>query len=1050
VQNKQFISPAPSYTVGSEEIGTWDIDGTNTWIRRVPITVNNTSTVNLTDNQINIDLENDVNVIFGKTQDDGGDIRVAGSSGDGTDNIVYSLENFDGLTTVGNVWVKVPSISASSSTTIYIYYNIGIDINDYNPLLWLDAADSSTITQSAGSVSQWDDKSVNGNNVTQGTASSQPQVITDGSHQVLEFSSDYMTDADGIWGNVAHSDTYVFAVYKNLNLPENGALFYENVVGGRYAAWSPWSTTLYYQPATASYLTATYNGDTTNYHVLKYESHSSGARDMARDGTSMANDANGATFTGNNSNFNVCAYPDGSNPQSVNMAEMIVIDSALTSAQVSEIEDYLTQKWISGPSSVLTTTSDHFAVFQTTNPKVNYYIVDERAIGETLSIISFDNGNQVSDTVTTQTVDEGEIVTLPFGAGVAQIDSYSVTGPLHIGFDGDSTDAAIPIAYAGREFTYRVDRGSDVFSFYAPFADASVQIQESSGAGWTTLQTVVVATGTVQTVAQNIVNSRVFKIISDEPILGFHHASNNDSKILYPTHLAFEEGSGSYEIYGIGTGSVLLGASSDANVTIYRSDGTSVSVVLNAANNFSYKESGGGSQGTALGYHIVSDAPIGATSYADADGIETVVFLSQKEFSREYVVSNPTQYISVVARDANVTCRVYDDTGAEITTDATGTMNNIPPQTGGGQVMPYPNNIHIGGADTSDGAYFQAGYHMICDEPVYAYYEHHLNSTISDETSWLTWPQVRKRAEVEPIVEDVDNVDEQGLYYESGFDSAGVGTDFEAYAEYTFDTSAMIYGEHTYWREIIWEEIINSRSSMSSVEQITIEVASADPVPTCATATYGAYAAIAPTTLSTVDDTSLPYVTNTTNTKQIILPDYFSDHSCVKMRVYLRTGDQAYAPKINNVKIGHYIPTILGDQLSNPTVSVAGATTGTSERYRVVKAVTADAGLNGSQVFITYEGSSNESVFTQADLDLFEIPTQTTNPQFTFPPFPGSTPVDAATNSPFDSSNDLAVYFTNERTAGALETMDFIFNVDINSIGGPQISRDFELEISGL
>ena len=406
--------------------------------------------------------------------------------------------------------------------------------------------------------------------------------------------------------------------------------------------------------------------------------------------------------------------------------------------------------------------------------------------------------------------------------------------------------------------------------------------------------------------------------------------------------------------------------------------------------------------------------------------------------------------MAIVARDANVTCRVYDDTGTEITTDPTGTMDNIPPQTGGTQTLPYVNKIHIGGADTSDGAYFMEGYHMTCDEPVYAYYEHHLNSTVTDETDWLTWPQVRQRAEVEPQVEDPDTVDEQGLFYESGKDSTTTGNDFEAYAEYTFDTSALMYGEHTYWRDVTWEEIVNSRSSANGVEQVTIEVASADPSPTCATATYGPYTAITPTTLATSVDASLPYVTYTTNTQQILFDDDFSDHSCVKMRIYLRTADQAYAPKINIVTTGYYVPTLLDDQLNNPAISIVGATNGTSERYRALKAITADVGLVGSQVFTTYEGTSDASVFTQADIDLLEIPTQTINGQFAFPPFPSSTPVDASTNSPFDANNDVAVYFTNERTSGALETMDFVFNVDILSAGGPQISREFQLDISGL
>jgi hypothetical protein len=45
---------------------------------------------------------------------------------------------------------------------------------DITTALWLDAADSSTVTTVNGAVSQWDDKSGNGRNATQATASSRP------------------------------------------------------------------------------------------------------------------------------------------------------------------------------------------------------------------------------------------------------------------------------------------------------------------------------------------------------------------------------------------------------------------------------------------------------------------------------------------------------------------------------------------------------------------------------------------------------------------------------------------------------------------------------------------------------------------------------------------------------------------------------------------------------------------------------------------------------------------------------------------------------------
>jgi hypothetical protein len=62
--------------------------------------------------------------------------------------------------------------------------------------LWLDAADASTMTTVSGAVSQWNDKSGNSRNATQGTAGSRPVVTANGlaSKSVITFdgSDDFM------------------------------------------------------------------------------------------------------------------------------------------------------------------------------------------------------------------------------------------------------------------------------------------------------------------------------------------------------------------------------------------------------------------------------------------------------------------------------------------------------------------------------------------------------------------------------------------------------------------------------------------------------------------------------------------------------------------------------------------------------------------------------------------------------------------------------------------------------------------------------------------
>lgn len=47
-----------------------------------------------------------------------------------------------------------------------------------SPWIWLDASDASTITESSGFVSQWNDKSGNGRDLSQGTGINQPTIGT--------------------------------------------------------------------------------------------------------------------------------------------------------------------------------------------------------------------------------------------------------------------------------------------------------------------------------------------------------------------------------------------------------------------------------------------------------------------------------------------------------------------------------------------------------------------------------------------------------------------------------------------------------------------------------------------------------------------------------------------------------------------------------------------------------------------------------------------------------------------------------------------------------
>lgn len=80
---------------------------------------------------------------------------------------------------------------------------------------WLDATDAATLTLSGSEVSQWNDKSGNGVNFTQGTSANRPTLYTDPvtSNQFIRFdgSNDSMSVTNNFWeGKTAFTIFWVF------------------------------------------------------------------------------------------------------------------------------------------------------------------------------------------------------------------------------------------------------------------------------------------------------------------------------------------------------------------------------------------------------------------------------------------------------------------------------------------------------------------------------------------------------------------------------------------------------------------------------------------------------------------------------------------------------------------------------------------------------------------------------------------------------------------------------------------------------------------------
>jgi len=230
--------------------------------------------------------------------------------------------------------------------------------------LWLDAADASTVTTVSGAVSQWNDKSGNGLNTTQGTANNRPSYQTSSlaSKNTIQFDGD-----DGLFrANVGISrnapSSLIYAVAKGATSGTQGICLL--TVGGDASPGVPNNNARQYLSFTANNLSAggrrldadsfqNINSSTThdNAWVIAGSRHVWSSSDLFlyQNGTERASslafqtDGNASNTNSNNliigSNFALNQNLTG------NIAEVIVITPDPTTFVRQRIEGYLAHKW---------------------------------------------------------------------------------------------------------------------------------------------------------------------------------------------------------------------------------------------------------------------------------------------------------------------------------------------------------------------------------------------------------------------------------------------------------------------------------------------------------------------------------------------------------------------------------------------------------------------------------------------------------------------------------------------------------------------------------
>jgi len=216
--------------------------------------------------------------------------------------------------------------------------------------LWLDAADASTITESGGVVSQWNDKSGNGRNFAQFTSTAQPALTASGlnSKAIIGFDGN-----DSLTANFSLSVTSesIFAVLKYASTSSGFARIFSQSDGGE-----DFSTTGHYIPlirdGNAARLASFAAGGSRSQIFLDYNTW--GIAGSIHTGSQITNHLNATagsafshtlnkTFTrfalGTQLASNLGGFLNGS------IAEVILLPAAATETQRQKLEGYLAHKW---------------------------------------------------------------------------------------------------------------------------------------------------------------------------------------------------------------------------------------------------------------------------------------------------------------------------------------------------------------------------------------------------------------------------------------------------------------------------------------------------------------------------------------------------------------------------------------------------------------------------------------------------------------------------------------------------------------------------------
>jgi hypothetical protein len=264
---------------------------------------------------------------------------------------LYNGVSVDGvLVSVTDNDNSAPAVNAGPDKTVVMTGSVWSPAS-LSPLAWYDASETNTITQSAGVVSQWNDKSGRSNHLAQSTDANRP-VTTNG--QINGFTAitfdgvnDTLRTATNPFGATI-SNAFVIAVLNAGALGGSTAFSLSASGTSRWQSHAPWSDgTVYFDCGGASGANRlSYASEWAANKVALmgyYCSVSDNVQEIWEGGTKKASDVTGHTVaTSGPFAFGSQAASDYDN---IKFGEVLIINSTITATNRQCLEGYLANKW---------------------------------------------------------------------------------------------------------------------------------------------------------------------------------------------------------------------------------------------------------------------------------------------------------------------------------------------------------------------------------------------------------------------------------------------------------------------------------------------------------------------------------------------------------------------------------------------------------------------------------------------------------------------------------------------------------------------------------